>query len=91
MSRSPDYEIKVGRRVERGEKSFSTRVGVGFRNRAGGINLLLDPGIALTGGEEIQITLWPWEPRGGKASPTSPAGDWGSSNGPDDFADDVPF
>lgn len=92
MSRSPDYEIKVGRRVERGEKSFTTRVGVGFKNRAGGVNLLLDPGIALMGGEEVQITLWPWEPRGERAGREAPpSNDWASSSGPDDFADDVPF
>jgi len=94
MSRSPDYEVKVGRRVERGERSYATRVGVGFKNRAGGINLLLDPGIALVGGEGVQITLWPWEPREGggqRGGRDAPHDRFAPSIEPRDFDDEIPF
>lgn len=88
MSRSPDYEVKVGKRVNRGEKSFTRRVGVAFTNNAGGINILIDDGIALVGGEGVQITLWPWEERPNKSGGGKTPPDWDEGS---DFNDDVPF
>lgn len=98
MSRTPDYEVKVGKRVEQGEKAYSTKVGVGFANRAGGINVLLDPGIALTGGEYVQITLWPWKPReergyqGGGGRREERRDDFSDGGqGAQDDSDNIPF
>lgn len=90
MSRRPDFEVKVGRKVERGEKSYAKRVGAAFTNSAGGINILLDPGIALVGGEGVQITLWPWPDDDGRArqSGGSPMRAQQDDRG---FDDDVPF
>lgn len=53
----PDYTLKTKAR----DSKHATRVGAAWNNAAGGINIKLDPGIALTGGEGVDITLWPYE------------------------------
>ena len=52
----PDFVLKVGIRGERWHK----RVGAAWKTADGaGLNLKLDPGIALIGAHDISITLWP--------------------------------
>jgi hypothetical protein len=63
--RRPDYIVKVGLR---GEK-FHRRVGAGWKNSAGGLNIKLDPGIALVSGTDVSITIWKNDER--QAQPTN--------------------
>ncbi len=65
MSRLPEYDISISKRVEQGEKSFSTRVGAGFVNKAGGINLKFGGGVQLLITEGVEVTLWPRKERDG--------------------------
>lgn len=99
----PDYVLKVKAR----DGSYATKIGAAWRTRSGdGINIRLDPGIALVGGEGIDITLWPFEERsergGGRGGPRDGYGTRGDTRGGgydqrrgearDDFGDDeIPF
>jgi hypothetical protein len=90
----PDFEVKVSKRVPQGEKRYSTRVGSAWRNKAGGINVKLDPGIAVLGGETVDITLWPpYEEDGQRHRSTGSGGGQELTNAiKDEFGDDdVPF
>lgn len=82
----PDYILKVAKRVNAGEKSYPTRVGAGFANRAGGISIVLDPGIAIVGGPDVQVTLWPNTEFPAAAGPKTPMT---APTFPED--DDIPF
>lgn len=84
----PDYTLKIKAR----DGKYSTRVGAAWTNRAGGINIKLDPGIAIVGGEGIDVTLWPYEERGERNQGGGSSS--GYSGGPSQFdedASDLPF
>lgn len=79
----PDYTLKIKAR----EGKYANRIGAAWRNKAGGINIKLDPGIAVVGGEGIDLTLWPFEERQGGGGDYQPRG-----GGQDPFGDDeMPF
>jgi hypothetical protein len=53
--RQPEFVLKVGIKGER----YHKRVGAAWRTKDGkGLNIKLDPGIALVGANDISITLW---------------------------------
>ena len=62
----PQYILKVGIKGE----NYHRRVGAAWRTANGqGLNIKLDPGIALVGANDISITLWkndeqPRQPQG---------------------------
>jgi hypothetical protein len=89
----PDWDVTIGKRGEKGgEKTFSRKVDAGWTNKAGGINVVLDPGVGISTPEGVSVTLWPFKPRderGPRAAPAStPAHDpeTGEVEG-----DDIPF
>lgn len=71
----PDYEVTV---KAKGTK-YGRKVGAAWVNKAGGINVKLDAGLAVVGGADIDVTLWPPKEWGDKQPPA------------DDFDDDIPF
>lgn len=78
----PDYTLKVKAR----DSKYGARVGAAWKNKVGGINIKLDPGIAIVGGEGIDVTLWPFEERQGGGGRSS-----GGGNPFDDSDDSMPF
>jgi hypothetical protein len=55
MSNGPEFILKVGLR----DSKFKKRCGAAWRTKDGkGLNIKLDPGIALVGANDISITLW---------------------------------
>jgi len=53
--RQPEFVLKVGVKGEQ----YHRRVGAAWRTKNGkGLNIKLDPGIALVGAHDISITLW---------------------------------
>lgn len=89
------FELKTAKKKPEGstEKTYWTRVGVAWPNKAGGFKIQLDPGIALVGGEDVDVMLWPpyegeRDGRGGGRAPRQNSG----ADYPDDFGDDsIPF
>ena len=87
----PDFKVKTNPEERDGRKAYATKVGVGFRNKAGGINVIIDDGISVSG----KLSLWPWEDdrdgpgRGGSRGAPAPAEDL--SGGGDFGDDDIPF
>jgi hypothetical protein len=52
--RAPEFILKIGLRG-----GYQKRCGAGWRTKDGrGLNIKLDPGIALVGANDISITLW---------------------------------
>jgi len=80
MGSKPEWIIKASRR----DGKYSSRVGVGFANKAGGINLVIHTGIGLLSGDDVSIVLWPNDrpERGAADAPV------GHAEGEDD---DIPF
>lgn len=91
--RKPDFEVKVGRRGRGdGDKPYQRKVGAAWdnRDRGGPISIVLDPGICIGGGEDVQITLWPpYEDKGQRSQPPQGGGGYGDDPGMDDG--DIPF
>lgn len=92
--RKPDFDVCVSERPEsRDAKRFYANVGSAWRSDKGDmINIQLRPGVALVGGRNIDITLFPFKPRdsrggssGGGPGPTQ----GGFADNPGD--DDIPF
>ena len=65
MSGKPDFTVKVKAR----EGKYATKVGAAWHTRSGGgVNIKLDPGIAIVSMDGVDITLWPFEEREGGGS-----------------------
>lgn len=67
----PNYEVVV---KAKGTK-YGRKVGAAWVNKAGGINVKIDPGLAILGGADIAL----WPPK-----------EWGDKQ-PDFDDDDIPF
>lgn len=79
----PDYKLKI---QTRGSK-YGSYVGAAWKNKAGGINIKIEPGIGIIGQEGVDVTLWPNEERQGGGGDFTPRG-----GGQDPFGDDeMPF
>jgi hypothetical protein len=94
--RRPDFDVLVSERVAKdsGKKRFYARVGSAWKSDRGDmINIQLSPGVALVGGRDIDIALFPPRDRDGGSqraggSPAGDAGAWGDGAPVDD---DLPF
>jgi hypothetical protein len=60
MAKKPDYNVMITRqRTSDDDKPFNTKIGAGWVNKAGGINVTLNPGLSLVISDRVAITLWP--------------------------------
>lgn len=92
---NPDYEVKIKAR----DGKYGARVGAAWTNRAGGINIRLEPGVSVSTPEGVDLTLWPWREREDSPRKADGGGTGGRSRKPDgdampvdDFGDDeIPF
>jgi hypothetical protein len=57
--RGPDYRVAVSGKREGYDKSVSTYVGSAWRNKAGGVNIRLNPGVQLVLSADTELVLWP--------------------------------
>lgn len=89
----PSHIIKVKHR----DKSHGTRVGAAWPTKAGGgLNIVLDPGIAIVSGENIYVTAWPYEERqqgggGQRGYGHSQRAEQGGGTPYDDVDEPIPF
>lgn len=90
MSRRP-YELKTAIKREQGDdrKVFWTTIGKAWPNKAGGFKIELAPGIAIMGGADVELMIWPPydgdQGGGGRRDANYPPA---RGSGPDD---DIPF
>ena len=88
---NPDYEVKIKAR----DGKYGARVGAAWTNKAGGINIRLEPGVSVSTPEGVDLTLWPWREREDSPRKADGGGAGGGRNAPmptDDFGDDqIPF
>lgn len=58
MSRTPDFVLKAWNKTTR---RYSSKLGAAWVNDNGSITIVLDPGVALSGGEDVSYPLFKWD------------------------------